>query len=119
MMRTNNSHPEARQLKSSDDVHELPKEFDRDGFSYRQIFATHPNLYIYEKRRGGYRGHEVVKARRLGGRVLNGRHFRAGWYYPSSAQWGVLGWTCQTLERALEKVREFSCATGEQQREAA
>jgi len=105
--------------KTPGDIRDLPKRFTRDGFVHIQIFNAHP-IYVYRKMRQGYRdSFEVIKARRARRCVWNGKVFQARWQYPRSEQWGTYGFTFQTLERAMEKIREFSALAGSDRKEGA
>lgn len=85
----------------------LPKQFRRDKFDFLQVVDLHP-VYVYQKAKGDWMGWEVVKARWMGGRTWKDRVFSAGYTYPSSVEWGIRGWSCQTLDRARQKALELA-----------
>lgn len=88
----------------------LPKEFKRDGFSYRQI-AREGNAAIYEQRWTGCAEpsvcYEIIRVKRREGFEINGRFIEPAEVYPPSESWGVDGWTVQDKETAFCKLREI------------
>ena len=89
---------------------QLPKEFRRDGFAYRQI-AREGNEAIYEQRWTGCTApsvcYEVIRVNRREGFQIGGRFVEPAEVYPRSEQWGELGWTVQDKETAFCKLREL------------
>ncbi len=89
----------------------LPKEFRRDGFTYRQI-ARERNAAIYEKRWTGCAEptvcYEVIRIRRREGFEIHGRFVEPAEIYPPSEAWGVDGFTLTNREAVLAKFRSFS-----------
>jgi hypothetical protein len=87
----------------------LPKEFRRDGFTYRQI-ACEGNAAIYEQTWSGCRNpsicYEVIRIRKREGFQIAGRFVEPAEIYPKSEAWGVDGWTMQDNEAAFRKLRE-------------
>lgn len=86
----------------------LKTEFDRWGhFKYRQIDRV-GDVAIYEQTRldnGDLMGYEVIIIQYRNEKTLpNGFVVEEGEYYPTSAQWGVSGWTVKTEELAREKM---------------
>lgn len=88
-------------------MRQLQTSFRKDGFTYTQIHAAHP-IYVFEQRKGGSIHWEVVKARPRPDSTIKGRVVEAYWAYPGSNDWGLYGFTCQTLERAMEKATELN-----------
>jgi hypothetical protein len=88
----------------------LPKEFRRDGFSYRQI-AREGNAAIYEQRWTGCAEasvcYEVIRIRRREGFEIGGRWVPPAEVYPNSEAWGVDGFTLTDKESAFRKLREL------------
>ena len=86
----------------------LPKEFRRDGFTYRQI-AREGNAAIYAQRWTGCAEpsvcYEVIRVRYRDGFYIGGRFVEPAEVYPNSEAWGVDGWTVTTLDAAYEKLR--------------
>jgi hypothetical protein len=87
----------------------LPKEFRRDGFSYRQI-ASEGDVAIYEQRWSGCPDpstcYEVICIRQREAFEIGGRLIEAAETYPRSEDWGMSGWTVLSRDAAFDKVRE-------------
>jgi len=87
---------------------QLPKEFRRDGFSYRQM-AREGDAAIYEQRWNGRRNpsvsYEVIRVRRREGFRIGNRFIPPAEVYPRSEQWGELGWTFCGKDTAFVKLR--------------
>jgi hypothetical protein len=88
----------------------LPKEFRRDGFTYRQI-ARENDGAIYEQTWAGCAEpsvcYEAIRVRFRDGFHIGGRFVEPAEVYPNSEAWGVDGWTLLTLDAAFAKLREF------------
>ena len=86
----------------------LPKEFQRDGFSYRQI-ARKGDAAVYEQTWRGSSdpsiAYEVVRIRRREGFEIGGRFVEAAEVYPNSEAWGVDGFALTDREAAFAKLR--------------
>jgi hypothetical protein len=69
----------------------LPKEFRRDGFTYRQI-AREGNAAIYEQTWGGCSNpsicYEVIRIRRREGFQIGEKFVEAYEVYPNTNSWG-------------------------------
>jgi len=89
----------------------LPTRFQRDGFEYRQI-AREGNAAIYEQTWSGCPEpsvcYEVVRVRRREGFRIDGRLVEAAEVYPSSAAWGVDGFTLTDKDAAFAKLKEVA-----------
>lgn len=89
----------------------LPKEFQRDGFTYRQI-AREGNAAIYEQRWSGSRNpsacYEVIRIRRRDGFQIGARFVEPAEVYPNSDAWGVDGFTLIDRDAAFAKLREIA-----------
>jgi hypothetical protein len=89
----------------------LPKEFQRDGFNYRQI-AREGDIAIYEQvwtgRAEPSRSYEVIRIRRREGFQIGGRFVEAAEVYPNSEAWGVDGFTFLDKDAASAKLRELA-----------
>jgi hypothetical protein len=87
---------------------QLPKEFRRDGFVYRQI-ARETNAAIYKQTWIGFGDpvvcYEVIRIRRRDGFNIEGRFVEPAEFYPNSQAWGWDGWTVQDAESAFRKLR--------------
>jgi hypothetical protein len=88
----------------------LPKEFRRDGFSYRQI-AREGDAAIYEQTWNGCRNpsvsYEVIRIRRRQGFQIGGRFVEPSEVYPKSEAWGVDGFTFTDRNAAFVMLREM------------
>jgi len=82
----------------------LPNEFRKSGFYFRLV-KRQGDKAIYSKSRAGGVGkhYEVIKIREHDEYVMGGVTIPAGESYPSSEQWGRLGYTYPTLEEAEER----------------
>ena len=86
---------------------------DQKGFSFSLIHKTGEMgrnrcaRAVYSKRKGDWTTYETVivrkrkKDRCIGERVIC---MAGDEYLPSSAEWGLYGWTFPTLEEAMQKV---------------
>jgi len=89
----------------------LPTRFRRDGFEYRQI-GREGDAAIYEQTWGGCSDpracYEVIRIRRRRGFQIGGRLVGPAEIYPSSAAWGVDGFTLSDKDAAFAKLREIT-----------
>ena len=88
----------------------LPKEFQRDGFTLRQI-ARESDAAIYEQTWMGSHNprvsYEVVRIRRREGFEIAGRSVEPAEVYPNSKAWGTDGFTLTNKDAAFAKLREI------------
>jgi hypothetical protein len=88
----------------------LPKHFQRDGFTYRQI-ARENDAAIYEQRWNGSRdpsiSYEVIRLRRRDGFQIGDRFVEPSEIYPRSEAWGVDGFTLSDKDAAFAKQAEL------------
>lgn len=82
----------------------IPSEFKKKGFTYKQIVREGMKA-IYEQTREGteLRNYEVVKLGRHNGYNMGGAFIEPSETYPGSSLWGIMGWTCQSLEDANKR----------------
>ena len=89
----------------------LPKQFLRDGYSYRQI-ARQGDAAIYGPTWNGCRNpsvsYEVIRIRRRNGFQIGGRFVEPAEVYPRSELWGVDGFTFTNRNEAFAKLSEIS-----------
>jgi hypothetical protein len=84
----------------------LEPVFKHGGFAFRQI-AREGQVALFEKSKGRYVGWQVVIVQQWPERTWpDGTVSPPREAMPKDEQWGSLGWTCQTLERAWERFRE-------------
>ncbi len=84
----------------------LPSEFERYGFSFRQVHRT-PVAVVYEAMLlgGSSPTYEVIRPNISKQRNVDGTWTPCSPYeaYPSSEQWGSRGWTFLSKDEAMEK----------------
>ena len=89
----------------------LPKEFRRNGFSYRQI-ARQGDAAIYEQTWNGCRNpsisYEVIRIRRRQAFQIGGRFVGPAEIYPNSEAWGTDGFTLTDKDAAFVKLCELA-----------
>ena len=82
---------------------ELPSGLRHDGFDLLQVERV-GRVAIYEKTKGTYKGWEIILIRRRPDRQLpGGNYIPAREQYPSSAEWGIRGWTAMSLADAKKQ----------------
>lgn len=82
----------------------IPTEFKKKGFDYKQIKRDGMKA-IYQQTRVGtsMSNYEVVKLGRHNGYNMGGAFIEPAETYPGSSLWGIMGWTCQDLDKAMER----------------
>lgn len=82
----------------------IPTTFKKKGFVYRQV-KRQGDLAIFEQTREGSQLHnyEVVKIGRHNGYTMGGVYIEPSETYPGSSLWGILGWTCTSMEDAEKR----------------
>lgn len=82
----------------------LEKNFSSRGFDFKQVHREH-SLAIYEKRKpsASFVGYEVIVIKSHNGYVIAGNHCPPAEVFPSSEQWGTLGFSYTTKEDAYKK----------------
>jgi hypothetical protein len=89
----------------------LPKDFRRDGFTYREI-TREKDAAIYEQRWTGCPEaavcFEVIRIRRRDGFHIGGRFVQPAEVYPNSEAWGVDAFTFSERNKARAKFSEIS-----------
>jgi len=89
----------------------LPKEFWRDGFTYRQI-ARQNDAAIYEQTWNNPLNHslcyEVIRIRCRDAFDIGGRFVEAAEVYPNSEVWGTDGFTLTDEAVAFTKLRKIA-----------
>ena len=79
----------------------IPVEFTKKGFTYRQV-KREGDLAIFEQTRkdSHIQNYEVVKIGRHNGYTMGGSYIEPSETYPGSSLWGIMGWTCTSLDSA-------------------
>ena len=85
---------------------QLEKKFSRKKFEYDQMLRK-GNLAIYTQTHVESKGQtfEVIVIKSHNGYEIAGTRIEPAEVYPGDNQWGVLGWTYQTLEAAKNKLK--------------
>jgi len=86
----------------------LEKNFDRKVFNYEQLYRKN-NLAIYAQKHKdtGFTTYEAIIIKSHNGYEIAGTRIEPAETYPSDTQWGILGWTYQTLEGARNKIKKL------------
>jgi len=86
----------------------IPTEFNKKGFHYKQVRRDGMKA-IFEQTRNGteLKNYEVVKLGRHNGYVMGGVKIEPAETYPGSSLWGITGWTCQSIDRALNRYNQL------------
>lgn len=88
-------------------MRDIPRTYNKDGFTHTLV-ARHPGVAaIYEQRKGDFVRYEVVILRQRT-QDYEARQVKKGdWYLPTTNEWGRYGWTYQTYEAANEKMSKI------------
>lgn len=84
----------------------LPTNFTRDGYDYEQL-KREDNVAIYRRTKKSVIEFEVFRVQKHDGRIIAGQVIAPAEFMPSSAQWGRLGFTCVTPERAHARFEQL------------
>ena len=88
----------------------LEKKFSKKGFIYTQLKRV-GNKAIYSQKReendAKQLRYEVIVIKSHDGYEIAGNKIPAGEVYPSSTQWGTLGWTFVDLQDAENKFKKL------------
>jgi hypothetical protein len=82
----------------------IPTSFKKKGFSYNQLRREGMKA-IYQQTRedSTISNYEVVKLGRHNGYNMGGSYIEPSETYPGSSLWGIMGWTCQSIDDALQR----------------
>lgn len=82
----------------------IPTEFKKKGFTYKQL-KREGMLAIYQQSREGsdFNNYEVVKLGKHNGYTMGGVFIEPSETYPGSSLWGIMGWTCTSIEDAQRR----------------
>lgn len=82
----------------------IPTEFKKKGFTYKQVKREGMKAIFEQSREGSsLKNYEVVKLSRHNGYNMGGSFIEPSETYPGSSLWGIMGWTCLDMDRALVK----------------
>jgi hypothetical protein len=86
----------------------IPTSFKKKGFTYNQVKREGMKA-IYQQTREGttLNNYEVVKLGRHNGYVMGGAMIEPSETYPGSSLWGIMGWTCTSLEDAHKRFSQL------------
>lgn len=82
----------------------IPTVFNKKGFTYT-LLKREGNRAIYQQTREGtdMNNYEVVKIGKHNGYTMGGAYIEPSETYPGSSLWGIMGWTCTSLEDAQKR----------------
>jgi hypothetical protein len=82
----------------------IPTSFKKKGFNYNQLRREGMKA-IYQQTRedSTLSNYEVVKLGRHNGYNMGGSYIEPSETYPGSSLWGIMGWTCQSIDDALQR----------------
>jgi hypothetical protein len=84
----------------------IETKFTKKGFKYTQVVRKGDKaIFTQERTEKGsiIKNYEVVVIKKHNGYEIGGNIIPPSEVYPSSTQWGTLGWTFQNLEDARKK----------------
>jgi hypothetical protein len=84
---------------------QLDPTFTFDGYDFNQL-ARQDKVALFEKRKAnGCFGYEVIIVQRYPAQTIRGIRYPAREAMPSSADWGISGWSYKTLDDAKCKFK--------------
>lgn len=86
----------------------IPDKFIKKGFKH-SLIKREENVAIFKRHSSESNKkfhYEVVIISSHNGITINGNYIEPGELYPSSSQWGEMGWTCQTMEQAEKRFKQ-------------
>lgn len=83
----------------------LATTFRKDGFDW-SLVERQGDIAIYRQAKPGVERFNTFHVQSHNGREIGGKVFEPAEFMPSAEQWGRLGWTHYTLEKAQEKMAE-------------
>lgn len=86
----------------------LEKTFDRKVFQYEQLYRKgNYAIYSQKHRDTGFTTYEAIIVKNHNGYEIAGVKIEASEVYPGDSQWGIFGWTYQTLDQAKNKIKQL------------
>ena len=86
----------------------IPTEFDKKGFHYHQLRRDGMKAIYQQTRKGSsMNNYEVVKLGRHNGYNMGGSYIEPAETYPGSSLWGITGWTCTSIDDALNRYNQL------------
>lgn len=82
----------------------IPTTFTKKGFTYNQL-KREGNRAIFQQTRNGstLNNYEVVRIGKHNGYTMGGVFIEPSETYPGSSLWGIMGWTCTSIEDAMKR----------------
>jgi len=82
----------------------IPANFTKKGFTY-ELIKREGNRAIYKQTRKDTQlcNYEVVKIGKHNGYTMGGVYIEPSETYPGSSLWGIMGWTCTSLDDATKR----------------
>ncbi len=105
MSQAKNRATENYQFMTTIEYRPIPLEFTKSGFGFQQIERV-GDWAIYEQSKGKGVWFEVIHIKRHDGYEIGGKKIEPAETYPSSATWGVDGFTLLTLAAAKQRLQE-------------
>lgn len=86
----------------------IPTEFKKKGFNYKQVRRDGMKaIYLQTRDDSQMSNYEVVKLGRHNGYNMGRSHIEPAETYPGSSLWGIMGWTCTSIDKALERYNQI------------
>jgi hypothetical protein len=82
----------------------IPAQFHKKGFVYTQLKREGARAIFQQTRAGSsLNNYEVVKIGRHNGYIMGGIAIAPAETYPGSSLWGITGWTCTSIDAAMQR----------------
>jgi hypothetical protein len=86
----------------------IPTQFKKKGFTYTQLKREGKKAIFQQTREGStINNYEVVKLGRHNGYSMGGAFIEPSETYPGSSLWGIMGWTCTSIDDALKRYQSL------------
>jgi len=82
---------------------QLPTELRKNGFNYKLVCRTDRKAVYCQYVNTNLQYYEVFIIRKHGDIEIAGNKLEAAEQYPGDNDFGKTAWTCQTLEKAMER----------------
>ena len=82
----------------------IPTAFKKKGFTYTQLKREGARAIFQQTRMGStINNYEVVKIGKHNGYLMGGVMIEPAETYPGSSLWGITGWTCTSIDDAMQR----------------
>ena len=86
----------------------IPTQFKKKGFTYTQLKRDGMKAIFQQTRDDStINNYEVVRLGRHNGYNMGGSFIEPSETYPGSSLWGIMGWTCTSIDQALERYNKL------------